>query len=188
MKRKDPKTLKKTTLRLAKDHTWKAPAGYKILVIEAGAVSLNIPDTWHLVEFNPVKVVDHKPPNDTAGFHVSYWRTPAGVDWSGLPLGPLLEQSAAGESHEVLSRSEIFTHPRTDLELVWTQHLFMDPKEKRPAYSNIALARGFNIHVLITFSFWEEDLEKFKPTWEELMRSLQLGRIIQDPTKGIPTH
>ena len=128
---------------------------------------------------------DREPPNDNARLSVSFWRTPPGIDWSGLPLIPLLAQSLEGSELEILEREEIRKTARTDLEVVWTQHRFLDPVEKREAYSRIAMARGWDVHVLITFDLWVDDLQKFKHVWDEVLRSLQLGRYIEDPTKGV---
>lgn len=187
MKHKKHKYTEKR-LRLKDNHTWKAPKGYKILVIERGLVSFNFPEKWLLKQIDPVEIHDGDPPNDNARLMVSFWRLPKDVDWSGLPLGPLLAQSTEGSEMEILARSEIITVPRSDLELVWTEHRFLDPVEKREAYSRIAMARGFYVHVLITFDYWVDDADKMLPVWSEVLGSLQLGRHIEDPTKGATLH
>lgn len=175
--------------RLKDNHTWTAPKGYKILVLDRGAVSFNFPETWLLAKMEPnVELNDAAPPNDNSRLSVSFWRTPPGIDWTELPLEPLLLQSTQGSDLDILERSGIFKSDRTDLEMVWTQHRFMDPKEHREAYSRIALARGWDIHVLMTCDFWVDDLDKIKPVWDEALRSLQLGRKIADPTKGATLH
>jgi hypothetical protein len=119
---------------------------------------------------------------------MSFWRMPPGVDWTGLPLGPLLEKSTEGGELEILERSEQYTVDRKDIEVVWMQHKFMDPVEHREAYSRILMARGFDIHVLITCDFWVDDAKRIVPIWNEVVRSLQLGREIEDPTKGPTLH
>ena len=40
---KPPKGYVKKRLKLKDNHSWQAPTGYKILVLERGAVSINIP-------------------------------------------------------------------------------------------------------------------------------------------------
>jgi hypothetical protein len=50
------------------------------------------------------------------------------------------------------------------------------------------MARGFDIHALITCDFWMDDSEHLIPIWPEILRSLQLGRVIEDPTKGVVRH
>jgi len=71
---------------------------------------------------------------------------------------------------------------------VWTEHRFLDPVEKREAHSRIATARGWDVQVLITFDFWVDDAANMRPVWNEVLRSLQLGRTIEDPTKGAVLH
>jgi hypothetical protein len=188
MKRKNRKPFDKKTLRLAKNHTWQAPDGYKIVVLDRGAASFNVPVAWFLAKMEPLELYDREPPNDDARISVSLWRLPPGIDWSGLPLDRMLADSAQDGTLPVLERGEIVKSPRTDIELVWTVHRFLDPQEKREAFSRLALARGHNIQVLITADFWVDDLEKIKPVWDEVLRSLQLGRVIADPTKGMTLH
>jgi hypothetical protein len=188
-KRKQQQNFQKKTLRLKDNHTWKAPNGYKILVLDRGAVSFNIPESWILAKLEPhVELHDNEPPDDNARLSVSFWRFGTGVDWTGLPLAPLLAKATEGVGHEILARGEIVRSERTDLELVWTEHRFLDPEEKREAYSRIAVARGWDIHALLTFDYWVDDADKMLPVWHEALRSLQLGRYVEDPTKGIVTH
>lgn len=189
-KPKHKPVIKSHSLRLKDNHTWKAPKGYKILVLDRGAVSFNIPENWILAKLEPaVELHDNPPPNDNARLSVSFWRTPHGVDWSGLPLAPLLAQSVEDSSLvEILERGEMVTAERTDLELVWTERRFLDPQEKREAYSRIAIARGWDVVALITFDFWVDDAQKLRLMWDEALRSLQLGRHVEDPTRGVVTH
>ncbi|NWF69377.1 MAG: hypothetical protein HXY40_09850 [Chloroflexi bacterium] len=64
----------------------------------------------------------------------------------------------------------------------------LDRKEQHEAFSRITLARGFDAQVLIPFDFWVDDSQQQRPIWQELLRSLQLGRCIADPTKGVTLH
>lgn len=186
---KPPQGYSKKRLRLKDNHTWQAPKGYKILVLERGVVSLNIPEKWNVVKTQPnVELHDAPPPDDNARLSISFWRLPPGVDWTGLPLKELLEKSTEGSSLEILERGEIITSKRTDLEMVWRQDRFLDPVEKRDAFTRIMMARGWDVHALITFDFWVDDALKLEGMWDELMRSLQLGRYIEDPTKGVTLH
>jgi hypothetical protein len=191
MKRKNknkPAQIQKNVLRLADNHTWKAPKGYKIVMADRGAVSFNIPENWHVAKFEPLELLDGEPPNDNARVSMSYWRLPEGIDWSRLPLAEMLAESTKDHPHKIIARGELVTATRDDIEIVWTEHRFEDPQENREAYSRFALARGWNVQALVTFDFWVEDLEKSKPVWDEILRSLQLGRSIQDPTKGAILH
>ncbi|MDZ4765634.1 MAG: hypothetical protein SGI73_13875 [Chloroflexota bacterium] len=185
---------KKQTLRLDDNHTWNAPDGYVILMLDRGAVRFNIPQGWHTDwKDNHLQLYDHKPPDDTAGISVTIFHLPPHVNWEQLPLKQLLEQSTNEERDvekhgEELWRSEVLTITRPDIELCWMEVKFIDPKEKRPAFGRHAVARGFDVAALITFSLWEEDVERFAPVWAEVLRSIELGRYIDDPTKGDTLH
>lgn len=182
-KHKNPQPYKK--LRLKDNHSWSAPDGYKIVVLDRGAVSFNIPKNWIVAKTEPFEMHDNEPPDDNARLSITFWRFPPDVDWSGLPLVKLLIDSTKDSRTEVLERSEIMKVERSDLEMVWTQHRFLDSAEPREAYTRILIARGFGVHALITSDFWVDDLEKFAPMWAEVLRSLQLGRYIEDPTRGV---
>jgi hypothetical protein len=188
MKHKKQPQLQKKILHMKDNHTWKAPKGYKIVMLDRGAVSFNVPEKWIVAKTEPFEMNDRQPPNDNARLTVSYWRFTADIDWTGLPLAPLLEKATADSKHELLERGEIKMPNRSDLELVWVQNRFQDPVEPREAYTRIAMARGFRVHVLITFDYWVDEAKRFLPVWEEAIRSLQLGRVIEDPTKGPVEH
>jgi hypothetical protein len=184
------KQFVKTTLKMKDNHTWKAPAGYKIVVLDRGVVSFNIPVEWVVAKTEPnFEMNDKAPPDDDARVSVSFWRTPPGIDWSGLPLLPLLaDATKESRANDILDQGEIIRSPRSDIELVWREQRFVDPVEKREAYTRVAVARGFDVQALITSDFWVSDQERLVPIWAEILNSLQLGRYIEDPTKGIPLH
>jgi hypothetical protein len=189
MKYKKPKFVKKT-MRMKDNHTWKAPSGYKIVVLDRGAVSFNIPVDWVVAKLEPnFEMNDKEPPDDDARVSVSFWQTPPGIDWSGLPLISLLaDATKETRKDDILDQGEIIQSTRTDIEIMWRQQRFLDPVEKREAYSRIAVARGFDVQALITSDFWVDDQDRLIPIWAEILKSLQLGRIIEDPTKGVTLH
>lgn len=191
-KKPNKSKFKKKTLRMKDNHTWQAPEGYKIMVVDRGAASFNIPSSWVIVDFEPLKLHDTDPPDDNARLTVTVWRLSAEVDWSQMPLDDLLQKSAYPEGKErdleVVKQGKIVPVERDDLQMVWTRSRWIDPIEKRHAYSRIALARYEGIHVLMTFDYWVDDEKKFVDVWKEAIRSLQMGREIQDPTKGAILH
>lgn len=188
MKHKNRSNFQKKTLRLKDNHTWKAPDGFKIVVVDRGAASFNIPASWHVVKLEPLELNDQLPPNDNARVSVSLWHLPPGVDWTGLPQAKLLRDITKDKQIQPLERGPVIHAERTDLDIVWTEHRFMDPKEQREAYSRFLLARGWDVQVLISSDFWVDDSGWMYPIWDEIVRSLQLGRKIEDPTKGIALH
>jgi hypothetical protein len=184
MKGKNKKPFVQKTLRMARDHVWQAPPGYKIVVLDRGVVSFNVPDSWIVVNTAPFELNDAAPPDDDARITVSFWRLPIEIDWSGLPLGPLLTETMQNTAHTPLERSAIFDARRDGLEMVWMYHRFIDTNEPREAYTRVLMARGMGVQVLISSDFWASDLPRLAPIWDEVMRSLTLGRVIEDPTTG----
>lgn len=177
------------TIRLKDNHTWNAPKGYKILVIDRGAASFNIPESWLLMKMEPLELHNAEPPNDNARLMVTVMRSPPGIDWTELPLEPLLLKSIVTSEKDVVSTSNPETVTRPDVQLVWVQQRFIDPVERpREAFSRIAIARGGSMHLLFTFDYWVDKADEFIPAWDEVIRSLQMGRYIKDPTKGEPHH
>ena len=184
----------KQVLTLKDDHTWKAPPGYNVFVADRGAVRFNVPTDWVVASASDcIELHDRPAPDDDCRLAVSYLRLPP-LDWSELPLSQLLTAIAENERRNVLTRGEIVTVPRNDLELAFMEIHFVDLKETREAFSRIALARGqqpageANLQALITFDFWADDAARFDPIWAEVMRSIQLGRYVADPTAGDFLH
>jgi hypothetical protein len=187
--KKRKSSYKQEVVKLKANHSWNAPKGYKIFIADRGAVSFNIPEKWFIAKFEPhLEIHDAKPPHDDARISVSFWKFPPGIDWTGLPLIPLLKQSIEGSEMEIIEEGEVISVARDDIEAVWIERKFIDPVEKRDAYTRILMARGFDVQVLITSDFWADDTKRLHPIWDEVVRSLQLGRVIEDPTKGPTLH
>jgi hypothetical protein len=176
--------------RLPDNSSWKCPDGYRILVLDRGAVRINIPDKWEVVpgDDGSIKVYDAPPPKDDCVLAVSYLRLPPGIDWTDLPLSQLLEVAVHKDPHGRKPHSPMVTEPRTDIEVAWQEMVFTDPVEKREARSRIAFARGHNIQALMTLDFWPADGPRIEPAWKEVMRSVDLGRYVRDPLKGDVLH
>ncbi|HWX39785.1 MAG TPA: hypothetical protein VN345_01425 [Blastocatellia bacterium] len=171
-------------LTLKKGHGWKAPAGYRIFVADRGAVRFNIPQGWIIEpDSDSIKFYDGKPPDDNCRLACSYFRLPP-IDWSGLRLSELIKTATEGDERKLAICGDIVEQRRPDLELAWVDLSFDDPEEHRLAYSRICIARGSDIQTLITLDYWPEDGARLAPMWRELLRSLQLGRYVDDPTVG----
>lgn len=176
------------TLKLKKNHTWKAPPGYRIFVADRGAVCFNIPQDWIIEpDSDSIKFYDGKPPDDNCRLACSYIRLPP-IDWSGLPLSELIRVATEGDERNLAGDGQLVHREREDLELAWRDFSFNDPAEHRQAYTRMCIARGSNIQTLITLDYWPEDAERLASVWEEVVRSLQLGRHISDPTLGEIVH
>ncbi len=178
------KQWNKEVLKLKNNHSWKAKPGYRIFIADKGAVRFDFPDNWVVIpDEDSIKFHDADPPDDNCRLAVSYVQL-APIDWSGLPLSQLVQTVVEGDERGITHQSEMHETKRSDLELAWTEISFIDPVEKRDARSRICLGRGSNIQPLITMDFWAEDAEKFAPVWNEVLRSLQLGMYVEDPTRG----
>jgi hypothetical protein len=178
--------------RLRDDHTWRSRPGYKIFVVDRGAVRFDIPDTWMVVaDADGVRLHDKQPPDDDCRLQVSVIRLPAGIDWSSLPLPAMLAQAVDepgpgedGPMREILGRDPVSQTLRTGLEIAWTETRWIDPGEGREARSRLLLARANHIQPLITLDFWADDASRLDPAWKELVRSLRVGEFVSDPTAG----
>jgi hypothetical protein len=89
-----------------------------------------------------------------------------------------------GENVTHQTPGDIVKVKRADLEAAWTETRFLDPHEHRKTCSRIAIGRAMNLQTLITFDFWEEDAARLAPVWDEVLRSVELGRYVDDPTRG----
>ncbi len=177
------KKSQKQTFRLAKEHAWRARPGHKIVVLDRGAVRFDIPQGW-VLEFGEgaVELRDRPSPDDNCLLQATVLPVPTDIDWSPLPLAPLLEDATAGGEQEVIAREPIEHAERSGLELVWRETRYVDPGEHREARSRTCLARGAGIHAVLTMSFWPEDAARFGPVWDEVLRSLRLGEYVEATT------
>ena len=77
---------RKETLRLKEKHGWQAKAGYKIFVVDQGALRFDVPQDWIVdLATSSFKFFNRQPPDDDCTLEVSLIRLPP-IDWSGLPL------------------------------------------------------------------------------------------------------
>jgi hypothetical protein len=188
-RRNPPPRWEKRTIKLNDKHSWKAPPGYNLFVADRGAVRFNYPHGWAVVPADDcIQFCDKQPPHDNCRLAVSYLQLPP-VDLSGLPLAKLLPTAMqSSKNREVFFRGEPVSLPREDVEILWAELRFVDMIEQREAFSRIAMARGANLQALITFDYWVELAVRCQPIWDEVMRSVQLGRYIDDPAQGDVLH
>lgn len=160
------------------------PPGYRLLGVEGGRVRFHIPEAWVLLQINPIELYNARPPDDDARLLLTIFPITAGDESDGL-LPLLLEQALTQTRHAGLVQPEIRRHPRADMEFVWAEQRFIDPTgTAREAFSRVGMARGTDLHVLMVFDFWVDQAGQFVPVWDELARSLELDRAIDDPTRG----
>lgn len=175
----------KKTLGMDPDHGWRCKPGYTIFVADRGAVRFDFPESWVVVtDEEGVRLHDAQPPDDNCRLQLSVFRLAAGIDWGGLPLASMLDQSLDRDDPGTLSCSPIAHVLRPGLEIVWTEVRRTDPVEKREARSRHLFAGGGDVSTLITLDYWPEDASRFEPVWDEVLRSLRLGEYVADPRRG----
>ncbi|MCX6024332.1 MAG: hypothetical protein NTZ05_21910 [Chloroflexi bacterium] len=176
---------KKTVYKMTDDHTWSAPPGHKIFVADAGALRFNYPAPWVVIPTSDaIELHDRKPPKDDCLLKVSVMYLKLGINWSGLPMATMLLEATKGDARGITHRGEVVSEVRKDLELAWYEMVFTDQATGKEALSRACLSRNLNIMPFITMDFWPEHLDRFGPVWDEVLRSLQVGGYIHDPTRG----
>ena len=179
---------KKETLKLKPHHGWKGKPGYHLFVADRGAIRFNFPENWVVIPGEEsINFHDKSPPDDDCRLSVSCMRLPP-IDWTGLPLASLVQQVIDGDEREAKQTGPVVEEKRGDLELAWAEVSFRDQLEDRVAFSRICLGRESNVQCLITFDFWVDDAARAQPVWDEVLRSLELARYVEDPTVGDVVH
>jgi len=189
MKKRKPKFTERV-LKLKDNHTWQAPPGHKIIILDRGALRFNYPASWHVEpDTDAIKLYDVAPPDDNVRLSVSLIHHAPNIDWKELPLDALLK-STLDKSPEDSAQpvTDVERIARKDMEIVWQEMSWQDPVEHREARSRVAVARGRTAHAILTLDFWPEDWPRIKTMWLEAMRSLEMDRYVKDPTRGDVIH
>lgn len=175
------------TLRLKENHGWTCREGYNIFVADRGAVRFDIPTGWIVEpgENGSIKVMDREPPDDDCTVEMTVFYLNDQIDWSSLPVAAMVADVTSHEDDDVLDREEVVEESRHDMTLAYRRLRFLDPAERREAYSYTLVARRWNIQPLITFCYWADDAPRFEPVWRELLGSLVLGDYVEDPTQRL---
>jgi hypothetical protein len=176
--------FQEAVLKLQEGHTWKCKPGYKIFVLDKGVLRFDVPEDWAMEPGeSSVRFYDRKPPDDNCRLEVSLLRHPQ-VDWSQLPLDQLFRNLGGRTSGAETRNPEVQRQSRPGIDLAWVEQTFIDPNERKPARSRIAVVRGTEAHALVTLDFWEADAGRVLPAWNEVMHSIDMGLKVQDPTIG----
>jgi hypothetical protein len=175
---------------LREDHGWRAKPGNVVFVANRGAVHFEVPREWVVEPIGTTPAIyDKAPPDDDCRLQLSVFPLPPGIDWTELPLAPMLEQVLADapddDDHDpTAQRGETTAFTKRGIEFAWTDTSFIDKTEQRPARSRTLIARANDVQILITFDFWEDDATRVLPVWNGVLRSLRLGEYVDDPLRG----
>lgn len=168
--------------RLRDNHSWKSKTGYSICVLDRGVVRFDYPSHWVFeMEDGAVLLHDRPPSIESCDLGVSIFRMPAEAI-ADLPLDEMLLHSV-DEKRKPYQQSEIRRIPRADVEIAWLEQRYVDKGQNRDARFRVALARG-TVVCLISMNYWSDRASGLERVWEEVMRTLQFGLHVTDPTVG----
>jgi hypothetical protein len=169
-------------LKLKANHTWRSKPGYSICVLDRGAVRFDYPSSWKVdMAEGAVYLHDREPSIESCDLGVSIFRVPM-ESIAELPIEEMLTHSL-GSDRNAYEQSEIRRLQRGDLEVVWLEQRYIEKTQKRDARFRTAIARG-PLVALITMNYWSSRAAGLERVWEEVLRTLQLGMYVQDPTAG----
>lgn len=169
--------------KLKRGHGWKSKPGHSICVLDRGAVRLEFPSTW-IVKQRPdsVQIHDSEPPDNDCVLGVSRFQAPEGSEH--IAMRDVVNAALAGDEREILESRETVEVQRPDVEIAWKEVRYFEPEQKREAFSRLAVARGAGVYCLLTFDFWTDQSAEFAPVWDNVLRSLELGVYVDDPSVG----
>jgi hypothetical protein len=174
---------------LPENHGWRSSPGYKIFVANKGEVRFDYPESWEIDISAPITFRDRPQPNDICRLRVFIYH-PTAKQKQTPPIQEALQDLidiARAESNEDLGYSlgqgQITVIPREDVDLAWRQDRYFDPNRQREISTRSCAARAGGTIALLMFDFPSDDRSTFDAIWEEILRSIQLGQIIEDPQR-----
>ncbi|MGI8552059.1 MAG: hypothetical protein ACR2PL_14935 [Dehalococcoidia bacterium] len=171
---------KKQVHQLKHDHGLTSKPGYKIFIADRGAVRFDIPVDWVVVpESDAIKFYNRPTPDDDCRLQLSVLHPPPELDWRTVSLTELFEYALKGDRTDLLTQGEIVHEQRQRLELVWSEGRLMDPIEHRESRSRQCLVNGSGVQAFMTLDYWPEDAGRFIPVWNEVLRTLVLGKYLE---------
>jgi hypothetical protein len=178
----DPK-FRKIELPLDRNHHWTAAPGFRIAVLDRGAIRFEFPQDWFCIpDEESVKFYDREPPEDNCRLAACRQTLPEAAER--MTLTQLVSAAAEGDSRDLHRTGPVVAVRRGSLELAWTEFRFNEPHLGRDSFSRFCFARGAGVYALITFEYWEQDSERFTPVWAHVLDTLTLGEFLVDPTSG----
>ncbi len=177
-----PKSKPPRKRLLSKNHAWKAAPGNKIFVADRGAMQFEYPRDWVISfgESGSIRFFDKEEADADMRLEVSLIYVPP-IDWSGLSLSQLVDDTAVSHDHRGLTGHTPYQEmKRANLEAAWLEASFHDPGEDRKAHTRICMARGPGAYALITMEFWPEHAARGRKVWKNVLDSLKLDANSKD--------
>jgi len=174
-----------STVPLPAHHKWKCSPGHNLLIADRGAVRFEYPTGWHVRpgKEGQLQVHDVPPPDDECRIQLSIIRTP-GVrarDLADLPLVELLRRSLEDGPKEKHSPgwtrlSDVSTIERPGLQIAWAESSWLDREHgDRKVLCRQLVARGPGMHPFVTFDYYEERAEQFRPVWLHMVQTFKVA-------------
>jgi hypothetical protein len=178
------------TMSLPENHGWKSSPGYLIFVANKGEVRFDYPETWITEHTSPITFRDAEPPLDTCRMRLFIYHPTKKHDPS-TPISDVLMdlfdivkyENPDDDPGYSMGRGDIVVEPREDLDLAWRQSRFFNPNLGREMTTRSAAGRAGGSIAFLLLDFPTEEREKYEAIWTEILRSLQVGLTIEDPTK-----
>ena len=173
-------------LRLKANHTWKCKPGNFICVLDRGVVRFEYPSNW-IVEpgDGAVHLHDRPPSVESCDLGVSIFRV-AREELQNFSLDDTLRAALGGE-REPFHESEIHHMENADMELAWLEQKYVDEEYNRDARFRVAIARG-PVFCQISLNYWSSRASGLERVWDEVLRTLVFGVMVEDPTAGPVVH
>lgn len=180
--------IKAKKLRLNKNHTWKAKPGYKVCVLDRGAVRFDFPAHWIAEpKDGAMMLYDQKPCDESCDLGVSVFHY-SSEQLKGLDTRAMLKQIAANDPDRTLDyQSDVREIDRGDTMILWLEQLYQSKEYNRQAKFRAALAQG-PVMALITMNYWADRAESLEPVWDDVIGTLVLGIWVEDPLAGPRVH
>lgn len=179
------KQWRKTILPMHPKNTWTSEPGCMVFVADRGAIRFDYPRTWIVKpgEGGAIDFYDKEPPDGDSVLTVSYITLPP-FDLEGFSLAMCMEGAAEVDTRPIYESSPTYEVRRGSLTMLWRQVRYIDETEKRDAVSRMCMARRERIQALLTFEYWAAAAERSERAWDVILKTLRLGELILDPTRG----
>ena len=178
--------FKKRDVKLKPNHHWKTPEGYQLIVLDRGAVHICFPQGWEVTpgKITSIKLHDAAPPDDNCRMEISYFRIPP-IMSRAFPFERAMKVVENTETDlEHYDKQPPAYLRRDGLRFGWIESKYADPENGRAVCSRALLVYGNNVQVLITYDCWADEMEKFAPVWNTLLKTIRLGEYVANPATG----
>ena len=91
------------------------------------------------------------------------------------------------ENRHSRQKAGIFHCFSGDMEIAWLAQKYTDSGQNRDARFRVALASG-PVLCLISMNYWADRAAVLESVWDEVLRTLMLGLLVDDPTAGPVVH